>query len=133
VSKKTKIPIDAAQTGLNQPFASLDGSKVPQPVLSPKEGVDIDAESLKKDIPKKLGRVVLRRETASRGGKAVIVIYDFPLTFHNKAIEELARTLRKECGTGGTVRDRTIEIQGDQPAKIRAILEAKGFRVAGIS
>jgi translation initiation factor 1 (eIF-1/SUI1) len=30
------------------------------------------------------------------------------------------------------VKDRTIEIQGDQPDKIRALLEAEGFRVAGV-
>lgn len=115
----------ATPTGLNQAFANLDGTGLPAGDTCP------PAEIVKK--PLSLGRVVLRREKASRGGKTVVVIYDFPLTFHNKAIEELARDLRKACSCGGTVRDRTIEIQGDQVPKIRSHLEEKGFRVAGVS
>lgn len=80
----------------------------------------------------KPGRVVLRREKAHRGGKTVIVVYDFPPQISGPRIAELASKLKKSCGCGGTVKDREIEIQGDQPGKIRALLEAEGFRVAGI-
>jgi translation initiation factor 1 len=48
-------------------------------------------------------------------------------------IEKVAKKLRAGCGCGGTVRDRTIEMQGDQPVKIRALLKAEGFQVAGVS
>jgi translation initiation factor 1 len=85
------------------------------------------------DLPaSKLGRVVLRREKAHRGGKTVIVVHDFPSHITLPAIEALATKLKKACGTGGTVKDRTIEIQGDQPGRIRALLEGEGFRVAGV-
>jgi translation initiation factor 1 len=127
--KKQKIPVGAPQTGLNQAFANLDGTGLPPAPTTPSPSPSVP---LSPSSPR-LGRVVLRREKASRGGKTVVVIYDFPLTFHNKAIEELARDLRKQCSCGGTVRDRTIEIQGDQVPKIRAHLEEKGFRVAGVS
>jgi translation initiation factor 1 len=80
----------------------------------------------------KLGRVVLRREKAHRGGKTVIVVYDFSPQITGKRIEELATMLKKVCGCGGTVKGREIEIQGDQPGKIRTLLEAEGFRVAGV-
>ena len=83
--------------------------------------------------PKKLGRVVLRRETAHRGGRTVIVIHDFPPALTKPALEDLARDLRHAVGTGGTLRERTIEMQGDQPAKIRAFLEKLGFQVAGVT
>jgi len=83
--------------------------------------------------PKRLGRVILRRETAHRGGRTVIVIHEFPPTFTQSRLEDLARNLRHALGTGGTVRNRTIEMQGDQPAKIRAFLEKMGFQVAGVS
>ena len=56
----------------------------------------------------------------------------FAPTIGASFIEELSRKLRKACGCGGTVREREIEIQGDQPDKIRALLENEGFRVAGI-
>jgi len=133
VKHSKKLPTTASQIGLSNPFANLDGSNLPPPPTQPSSNQNQESSIGDEESVRKLGRVVLRREKASRGGKTVIVIYDFPLTFHNKAMEELARTLRKECGTGGTVRDRTIEIQGDQPAKIRSLLEAKGFRVAGVT
>ena len=77
--------------------------------------------------------MVLRKETAHRGGKTVIVIHDFAPQINLRAIEELAKKLRNACGCGGTVKERTIEIQGNQPAKIRQLLEKEGFRVAGVS
>jgi translation initiation factor 1 len=82
--------------------------------------------------PVKLGRVVLRRETAHRGGKTVIVVHDFAPQITQAQIDGVATKLKKGCGCGGTVKDRAIEIQGDQPGKIRALLEAEGFRVAGV-
>jgi len=60
-------------------------------------------------------------------------VHDFPPTFSRTDLESLARDLRHAMGTGGTLRDRTIEMQGDQPAKIRAFLEKLGFQVAGVS
>lgn len=80
----------------------------------------------------KMGRVVLRREKAHRGGKTVIVIDDFATHLPLSVIEIVARKVRAACGCGGTTKDRCVEIQGDQPAKIRAVLEAEGFQVAGV-
>jgi translation initiation factor 1 len=80
----------------------------------------------------KLGRVVLRRERAHRGGKTVIVIDDFATHLPISVIEKTAKKIQVACGCGGTVKDRAIEIQGDQPGKIRAVLETEGFRVAGV-
>jgi translation initiation factor 1 len=80
----------------------------------------------------KMGRVVLQRETAQRGGKTVIVIKDFASHLPESVIETIARRVRSACGCGGTVKDRRIEIQGDQAGRIRALLEAEGFEVAGV-
>ncbi len=82
--------------------------------------------------PPKRGRVVLRRETAHRGGKTVIVVHDFAPQITHAKIETLATQLKKAYGCGGTVKGHEIEIQGDQPGKIRALLEAEGFQVAGV-
>jgi translation initiation factor 1 len=79
-----------------------------------------------------MGRVVLRRETAHRGGKTVVVVDDFATHLPASVIEKIAKKLRASCGCGGTVKGRTIEIQGDQPARVRAVLEAEGFQVAGV-
>lgn len=80
----------------------------------------------------KLGRVVLRRETASRGGKTVIVVDQFATHLPVSVIETVAKKIRVTCGCGGSVKGRTIELQGDQPARIRAVLEQEGFKVAGV-
>ena len=79
-----------------------------------------------------MGRVVLRKETAHRGGKTVVVAHDFATHLPVSVLESVAKKLRAGCGCGGTVRGRTIEIQGDQAGKIRGILEAEGFQVAGV-
>ena len=79
----------------------------------------------------KMGRVLLRRETAHRGGKTVVLVYDFASHLPVSIIEKIAKKLRTACSTGGTVKERTIEIQGDQVAKVRETLEAEGFMVGG--
>ena len=126
--KQNRIELNPPQHGLaalGQALSGLDlGALPPAP------------ERKIADVPqkqKRLGRVVLRRETAHRGGRTVIVVHDFPPAMTRPALEDLARDLRHAIGTGGTVRDRTIEMQGDQPAKIRTFLEKLGFQVAGVS
>ncbi|HEY5895217.1 MAG TPA: translation initiation factor [Chthoniobacterales bacterium] len=79
----------------------------------------------------KMGRVILRRETAHRGGKTVIVIDGFASHLPLSIIEKTAKKVRAACGCGGTVKERRVEIQGDQIPKIRAALEAEGFEVRG--
>ncbi|MDR1192312.1 MAG: translation initiation factor [Verrucomicrobiales bacterium] len=114
--------------GLQNPFAALETSGLPE---GPSAPPTVTASPSAARAAKR-GRVVLRRETARRGGKAVVVVGDIPPTLADDDLAELARQLRKSCGCGGTVRGREIEIQGDQPAKVAALLEERGFRVAGV-
>jgi translation initiation factor 1 len=81
----------------------------------------------------KPGRVVLRRERAQRGGKTVIVVDGFATHLPATFIADVAKRLRAACGCGGTVRGRSVEIQGDQPGKVRTALVEQGFEVGGIS
>jgi translation initiation factor 1 len=131
--KQNRIPVNPQQqglAGLGQALSGLDLGPLPPAPAKPAAPASASGEPAK---PKKLGRVVLRRETAHRGGRTVIVIHDFPASFTNGALDDLARDLRHAIGTGGTVRERTIEMQGDQPGKIRAFLEKAGFQVAGVT
>jgi translation initiation factor 1 len=57
----------------------------------------------------------------------VTTIFDIPL--NEGEILELAATLKQKCGTGGSVKDRRIEIQGDQRERIVAVLEKLGYKV----
>ncbi|MEO7933780.1 MAG: translation initiation factor [Chthoniobacterales bacterium] len=120
-----RIPTDQPQSGgLNPAFSGLQLDSLP-PGPSESNATPVDPVW-------KLGRVVLQRETAHRGGKTVVVVQDFATHLPASVIERVAKKLRAACGCGGTVKDRRIEIQGDQVAKIRMLLESEGFQVAGV-
>lgn len=133
MAKKQKLDLTPSGAALHNPFAALEAAGLPpgsEPAPDRTSAVT-SASGVAK--PGKLGRVVLRKEKAHRGGKTVIVIHDFAPHIGGRYIEDLGSRLKAACGCGGTTRDRTIEIQGDQPARIRTLLEQEGFRVAGVS
>ena len=78
-------------------------------------------------VPSKSTVVRVGRETKGRRGKGVTIISDLPLD--EKALTELAANLKNRLGTGGTVKDGRIEIQGDHRDRIVAELEGMGYRV----
>lgn len=80
-----------------------------------------------KEPPKKTLTAKVGRETAGRRGKGVTTVFDLPLDQHG--LQELAATLKQRCGTGGTVKDGRIEIQGEQRERIVAELEKLGYKV----
>jgi translation initiation factor 1 len=126
-SDRKRIALNQTPGGLNDALASLDIGGLP---AGPAEIAPRPVEEMPK-LPK-LGRVVLRRETAHRGGKTVVVVHDFATHIPLAKIEELGRKLRSACGCGGTVKGREIEIQGEQVTRVRELLEGEGFRVAGV-
>ena len=87
----------------------------------------IKPEEEKPQRPAGDGIVRIRRETAGRKGKGVTTLDGFDLG--DKALKELAKTLKQKCSTGGTLKDGVIEIQGDHREKLKAELEKLGFVV----
>ncbi|GAB3032537.1 stress response translation initiation inhibitor YciH [Bowmanella dokdonensis] len=73
------------------------------------------------------GIIRIRRETKGRKGKGVTTVSG--MLMEDEQIKQLCADLKKLCGTGGTVKDQVIEIQGDNRDKIKAILEKKGLQV----
>ncbi len=69
------------------------------------------------------GIVRVSRETAGRKGKGVTVIRGLPLD--DAALVLLAKQLKAACGSGGTVKDGVVEIQGDHADKVMAWLKAR--------
>ena len=64
-------------------------------------------------------------DKSGRRGKQVTIIKNIQ---HNpQVIEEMAKKLKQQLGTGGTVKGKSIEIQGDHLNKIKALLEKEGF------
>jgi translation initiation factor 1 len=127
--KPKRVEINPQQSGLAGLGAALNGLPLGPLPEGPRTPQPVGPAPAKE---RRLGRIILRKETAHRGGKAVIVIHDFPPTFTPSDLESLAKRLRQGLGTGGTVKDRTIEMQGDQAAKIRLLLEKEGWVVAGV-
>jgi translation initiation factor 1 len=73
------------------------------------------------------GIVRVSRETKGRGGKAVTVVRG--LALDPASLVKLAQQLKAACGSGGTVKDGAIEVQGDHCDKVIALLQAQGHTV----
>jgi translation initiation factor 1 len=73
------------------------------------------------------GIVRVRRESKGRGGKTVTVVVGVPLA--GEALRSLAGELKRRCGTGGTVKEGNIEIQGDHADLLVAELQKRGYVV----
>jgi translation initiation factor 1 len=73
------------------------------------------------------GIVRVQRETKGRGGKAVTIVRGAPVDAAGLA--KLGQELKASCGSGGTVKDGTVEVQGDHVDKVVALLQQRGWKV----
>lgn len=73
------------------------------------------------------GVVRIRRETSGRKGKGVTTLTGIALP--GEELKQLAKRLKKRCGTGGAVKDGVIEIQGDHRDTLYQALSALGYTV----
>lgn len=77
-------------------------------------------------VPAGDGIVRVLRESKGRGGKTVTVVRGAP--GDAAAVAQLGQQLKAACGSGGTVKDGQIEIQGDHADKVLALLLAQGMK-----
>jgi translation initiation factor 1 len=77
--------------------------------------------------PRGDGTVRIRREVKGRRGKTVTTIAGLPLA--SDALRDLAGELKRRCGSGGSVVEGVIEIQGDHRDALVSELEARGYTV----
>jgi len=102
------------------PFGSLSNAGLPSAAA---KNLPVATKPEKKNR----GRVDIIREKAGRGGKTVTVVANFTgIGLPEK--EQLAKAMQRAAGTGGTVKDGRIEIQGDQREVAARILTEAGFR-----
>jgi translation initiation factor 1 len=71
------------------------------------------------------GIVRVSRESKGRGGKTVTLVRGMALD--DAALAALGKRLRSACGTGGTVKDGVLEVQGDHAERVIALLQTEGF------
>jgi translation initiation factor 1 len=80
-----------------------------------------------KSLPPNQQTVYLHRDSKGRGGKAVTLVKKLILA--EEDMKELAKKLKQVCGSGGTVKDDVIEIQGEHREKIADALVKLGYKV----
>ena len=127
MGKKKRIDTSGGEALTHNPFGGLDQLKeldLPAgPAVVPPKAV----ESKRGKPNKNRGRVDIIRQTAHRGGKTVTVVTNF-VGIGLPEKEALAKKMQKACGTGGTVKDGNIEIQGERREQVAEILKEAGFR-----
>ena len=80
----------------------------------------------KADVQKAKDVVRVSRDAKGRGGKTVTVVSGISLP--DKDLDALGKQLKAACGSGGTVKDGVIEVQGDHIDRIVAMLVAQGYK-----
>ena len=80
-----------------------------------------------KSLPPQQQTAYLHRESSGRGGKAVTLVKNLVLSADD--MKALAKKLKEACGTGGTIKDGVIEMQGEQRERIAEVLRTLGYKV----
>lgn len=83
-----------------------------------------------KSLPPQQQTASLYRERKGRGGKTVTVVRDLQLS--EEDLKALATQLKQSCGSGGTVKDGVIEIQGDHRDQVAVYLKSRGYKTKNI-
>jgi translation initiation factor 1 len=125
MSGPKRIPTDGGPGFGHNPFGALSSEGLPPaPEPPPADAAQPPQAALKR---KNRGRVDIVRQKAGRGGKTVTVVKNF-VGIGLPEKEQLAKAMQKTCGTGGTVKNGQIEIQGDKREDVARILAEAGFR-----
>ncbi len=102
------------------------GIRQNMPVLRKNRRLNVSAKRKKHTHPLKGdGKIRVERSTKGRKGKGVTLVTGLPL--ENNALKELAKKLKQKCGTGGTVKNGIIEIQGDHRDLLTEHLNSLGY------
>ena len=86
---------------------------------------ECDCATASRGVRATAGGVRVSRESKGRGGKVVTLVRGIDLDA--RALALLGKRLRTACGTGGTVKDGVLELQGDHCERVLELLGQEGF------
>ena len=121
--KQQRIATDAAPELQTNPFAALD-----LPDHPPAPGGTGVPPVTKHSTPQK-EKLLLRRSTAHRGGRTVLVLEGFSPAWSAIKLETLLHELKTSLGCGGKIENRTLELQGELAERLIPLLESREFAV----
>lgn len=78
------------------------------------------------ELPPQQQQIRIQASRKGRGGKTVTVVSGFQLK--PETLKALLKQLKNQCGTGGTLKEETIEIQGDRTQQLLEILTKLGYK-----
>lgn len=81
-------------------------------------------------LPPQQQKLMIRLETKQRGGKKATLIKGFVGKMED--METLSKKIKNHCGTGGSITEGEILIQGDQVQKVKAYLQSLGYKTNNI-
>lgn len=129
---KQRIATDAAPEMRTNPFAALEiqgrelsnegGDTRPACAPPSKRHGEPPGPTVKE-------KLLLRRSTAHRGGKTVLVLEGFSPAWSAAKLEALLHELKTSLGCGGKVEDRALELQGELADRLIPLLESRSFTV----
>ena len=93
---------------------------------------EYDADQDQEDVPANQQRLKIYPDRRNRKGKTVTVVNGF--SGSHEALKGLEKQLKSHCGTGGTVKDGDIQIQGNFVQKVNEFLRKEGYNtvVSGV-
>jgi len=124
MANSKRISTDGGPGLTQNPFATLSSDGLPP--APENASTETPISSAGKPAKKNRGRVDILRVKAGRGGKTVTVVKNF-VGIGLPEKEQLAKAMQRACGTGGTVKNGQIEIQGDKRAEVARILTEARF------
>jgi translation initiation factor 1 len=116
--------------GSNKPSGSSGHNPTERPrVVYSEFGPSANDDALERavpDLPPNQQNLRVQASRAGRKGKTVTVITGFQA--RPETLNALLKQLKAQCGTGGTLKDDILEIQGDHKQKILQILVGLGYK-----
>ena len=129
MAKRNKVPTSQSKDLINSLGSVFDSSDIAKIQVSPNKSVYRDQPQAKQK--KKIATYSIRARLlkSGRGINPVTEIYDWPTHLSERDLKTLLRRLKKVLSVGGTLKSKTIELQGDQLERASKLLADENFKL----